>query len=477
MIHFGTGGWRAIIGDDFIRSNIELVCAALVAKMRREGVEQEGVVIGFDRRFLSDDAARWCAGTFAAYGVPVKIIEKPAPTPLIMYAVRTGGEPYGLAVTASHNPASYNGIKVFTRGGRDAAREVTDELENEIAAISGTPLRVEYEEGVEKGLIRTIDPFNSYIDSILAMIDVESIKERHLNVLLDPMHGVSRTCLQTVLLTCRCSIDVINDRHDTLFGGHLPSPSSATLHKLADMVVERGYDIGIATDGDADRLGIIDEKGNFIHPNDILVLLYYYLLQYKGWKGPVVRNIATTHLLDRIAEDFGQICYEVPVGFKWISAKMDETGAVIGGESSGGLTVKGHIDGKDGIFAASILVEMICRTGKSLHTMLADIRSRYGDPKTVETNFRLSAEEKDRLQTRLFQNRELPPYTDEIDRISYLDGLKVYFKNDGWIICRFSGTEPLLRIYSEMPDEASAQRVIGDTTSFLGIRTDKDFVG
>lgn len=207
---------------------------------------------------------------------------------------------------------------------------------------------MDFEEAKKAGLVEIIDPMNDYIDSILSFVDIDKIKAKKLKILLDPMFGVSKTSLQTILLTCRCDVDVINDRHDTLFGGRLPSPSAKTLTRLSTMVVEGGYDLGIATDGDADRIGLIDSHGAFIHPNDILVLLYYYLVKYKGWKGDCVRNIATTHLLDRLAASFGQTCYEVPVGFKWISSKMDETGAIIGGESSGGLTVKGHISGKDG---------------------------------------------------------------------------------------------------------------------------------
>ena len=233
------------------------------------------------------------------------------------------------------------------------------------------------------------------------------------------------------------------------------------------MVVEGGYDLGIATDGDADRIGLIDSHGAFIHPNDILVLLYYYLVKYKGWKGDCVRNIATTHLLDRLATSFGQTCYEVPVGFKWISSKMDETGAIIGGESSGGLTVKGHISGKDGIYAAALLVEMLAVTKKSVSELFAEIAAQYGDPQWAEADFRMTPARKAALQERLFVRKETPDFGTAIDHISREDGCKVYFKDGSWVICRFSGTEPLLRMAAEASDASVAQGYIDRWKAFL----------
>jgi phosphomannomutase len=281
------------------------------------------------------------------------------------------------------------------------------------------------------------------------------------------MFGVGKTSLQTILLTTRCDVDIINDRHDTLFGGRLPSPSAETLQRLRATVLERDFDLGIGTDGDADRLGIIDDKGNFIHPNEIMFLLYYYLVKYKGWKGGVVRNIATTHILDRLAKSFGEECYEVPVGFKHISSKMEEKNALIGGESSGGLTIRGHIKGKDGIFAASLLVEMICVTGKSISELLKNIYSEYGRTYMIENNYSFTNEYKEELMHRLFVNKELPEFNFAVSKVSYRDGVKVYFENDGWIIARFSGTEPLLRIYAEMPSEAEANSVCSTLKDFL----------
>ena len=470
MIKFGTGGWRAVIGDEFTKDNVQRLTAALCALMGEQGVAERGLCIGYDRRFLSREAARWASEVCAGAGVPCVVLDREAPTPLIMYTVREREFPYGMAVTASHNPAIYNGIKVFTQGGRDATEEVTDEIEGHIAALAGESIPiVPYEEALEKELVKEINPLNAYIDSILSLVDVDAIKDAGLKIALDPMYGVSRTSLQTILLTARCEVEVIHDRHDTLFGGRLPSPTLQTLGALSGFVVEKKCDLGIATDGDADRIGIIDDAGAFLHPNKILVLLYYYLLTYRGWRGAAVRNHSTTHLLDRVARAHGEICHEVPVGFKHISAKMQEADALIGGESSGGLTVRGHIPGKDGIYAAALLVEMVAKTGKTLSALYREITGRYGALHMVDADFTMTHDRKQELQQRLFIDKEMPDFPYAVERISYMDGCKVYFANGGWVVCRFSGTEPLLRTCAEMPEEKGAEQCIGIWREFLGL--------
>ena len=469
-IHFGTGGWRAIIGDGFTKANVQLLTAALAQKLKDEGGAQRGFLVGYDRRFLSQEAAHWAAEVMAGAGVTCMVVEREAPTPLIMFSVRYYELSYGMAVTASHNPALYNGIKVFVKGGRDADELVTGSLEEYIRSLEGADIPVvPYEEGVRTGQIRIVDPMNAYIDSIIRAVNMDAIRSRGLKVALDPMYGVSKTALQTILITARCDVDVIHERRDALFGGRLPAPNSKTLIGLRSFVEENHCDIGIATDGDADRLGVIDDRGEFLHPNKILVLLYYYLLRYKGWHGSAVRNIATTHLLDAIAAEFGETCYEVPVGFKHISGKMLETGAVIGGESSGGLTVRGHIQGKDGIYAAALLVEMMATTGRRLSEIYQEIVERYGSFEMVERGYRFSQEEKARINQTLMEDKLLPAFGRAVERVSYADGCKVYFEGGGWVVCRFSGTEPLLRVFCEMDNLADAAAAADAMEAFLGL--------
>ncbi len=471
MIKFGTGGWRAVIGDGFTKENIQILARAVADKMRAEGVEEKGIVIGYDRRFLSKEAMQWAGEVFAKEGITAYLINKSAPTPLVMFYVMKHEFPYGMMVTASHNPAIYNGIKVFTKGGRDADEVQTAELESYIKDLTDIPPEeMEYDEAVEKGLIKEIYPLNEYLDNIIATVDMDKIRNAGLKVALDPMYGVSETSLKTILLTARCDVETIHERHDTLFGGKLPAPTATTLRALQNYVIDKKCDIGVATDGDADRIGVIDDTGRFLHPNDILVLLYYYLVKYKGWKGPVVRNICTTHMLDKVAEKFGEKCYEVPVGFKHISAKMYATDAVIGGESSGGLTVRGHIKGKDGIYAAALLVEMIAVTGKKLSEIVKDIEAECGSISMEERDYKFNQEKKDRIRKVLLEEKRLPELPFEIRDVSYLDGSKVYFENGGWVTARFSGTEPLLRIFCEMPLKEDAAKVCGIYEEFFGLK-------
>lgn len=469
MIHFGTGGWRAVIGDEFTRQNIQLLAKAMSMKMKNENVAGEGIVIGYDRRFLSKEAVKWACEVFAAEGIQCWFVNRSSPTPLIMYYVEKHKLHYGMMVTASHNPAIYNGFKVFTYGGRDANEEQTKEIEEYAAKAEaqGNIQWIEYEKAKADGLVTEFNPLNEYLDNIIANINMQAIRDRGLHVVLDPMYGVSQTSMKTILSTARCEIDLIHEAHDTLFGRRMPAPSKNSLTELCTYVTEMECDLGIATDGDADRLGVVDDKGRYLTANDILRLLYYYLLKYKGWRGPAVRNVATTHMLDRMAESFGEICYEVPVGFKHISAKMQETGAIIGGESSGGLTVRGHINGKDGIYAASLLVEMIAVTGKKLSELAQEIEDQYGTTYMEERSYKFSAERKAELMTILFEDKLLPEFGIAIDKVSYLDGCKVYFQNGGWIIARFSGTEPLLRIFCEMQTQGEAERYCDKFEKFL----------
>lgn len=458
MIKFGTGGWRAIIGEEFTKANIQILAKAMADKMKAEQVAAEGVVMGYDRRFLSRETVIWTIEVLAAEGIKTYFVRRSVPTPLVMNYVMKHGFSYGMMVTASHNPSLYNGIKVFTKGGRDADEVQTADIEKYIAKVDASAIRrMDYQEAVEKGLVIELYPMNEYIDDIMSKIDMEAIKKANLSVCFDPMYGVSEYALSTILISGRCDLRMINQEHDTLFGGRMPAPSEERLVMLKSYVMDRGYDIGIASDGDGDRLGVFDDKGQYIHANDILVLLYYYLLKFKGWRGPAVRNVATTHRLDKIAEKYGQKCYEVPVGFKHISAKMTETNAIIGGESSGGLTVAGHINGKDGVYAASLLVEMVAATGRKLSELMWDMEQECGTSYMEERDYSFSEREKKELMKRLFADKELPDMEKfEVDHVSYMDGCKVYLKNGGWVIARFSGTEPLLRIFCEMPTHAEA---------------------
>ncbi|MBQ8719280.1 MAG: phosphoglucomutase/phosphomannomutase family protein [Clostridia bacterium] len=469
-IHFGTGGWRATIGDDFIKENIYRVAQGIANMMTAQGKNDTPIVIGHDRRFLSDTAAKWVAEVLCANGFTVHFIDRSAPTPLVMFLVKDQKLRFGIEITASHNPASDNGIKLIVEEGRDAPLECTNELEKYIAAVTPDDIRsLPFADAKAEGLAISMHaPFDTFIDSILSRLDLPAIRQRDLRILFDPMHGSGNYPLTVILNTARCTLDTINYNKDAYFGGENPAPTRRTLEDLSIMVCHGGYDLGIAFDGDGDRLGIIDNAGNYMDANSILVMLYYYLHEYRGWHGPVVRNLATTHMLDRVAESFGEICYEVPVGFKYISAKIDEADAVLGGESSGGLTVRGHIHGKDSIYAASLFVEMVCATGKTPAEFWAELVEKYGHYSMQEDNLRFRPENKAKINRIIMEDKQLPAFEKAISRVSYEDGCKIYFADDSFLICRFSGTEALLRIFAEAADAETARRLIATMRTFLG---------
>lgn len=469
MIQFGTGGWRAEIGSEFVKENICRVGQGICDLMEAEGKKDRPVIIGYDRRFLSKEAGEWLAEVLAGNEVEVIFLHRSAPTPLVMHTVKNKDLYYGIEVTASHNPSIYNGIKLIVEEGRDANVETTALLEEKIAKVHEVR-SIAFGDAVEKGLIQYWEnPFNDFLDDIIGVLDMEAIRNRGLRILFDPMHGSATYPLMVIFYTARCTLDIIHNDKDAYFGGMMPAPTENTLQDLSARVVAGGYDLGIGVDGDGDRLGIIDRNGNYISANEILVLLYYYLHEYKGWKGPVVRNLATTHMLDVVAKDLGEKCFEVPVGFKYISSKIDEVDAVLGGESSGGLTVRGHIHGKDSVYAASLFAEMICKTGKSPTELLRELQEKYGKYEMVEYNLPFAPEAKGAVMNTVMVERSLPEFIKKIERVSYEDGCKVYFEDDSFVICRFSGTEPLLRIFAEGRSVSQAQSYIDAWKALLNL--------
>ena len=469
MIKFGTGGWRARIGEEFTSGNVRAVAAGVTRLLREDHLDDQPVIIGYDHRFLSDTAARWIAEVLCGAGFKVLFLNRSAPTPLIMHTVRDMNLHCGLEVTASHNPANYNGIKVIVDGGRDAPVSVTERIERYIGELTGIPI-MPFEEALQAGKIEFLrNPFNKFLDDILAQIDVAAIRERGPRILFDPMYGSGTYALMTILYTARCTVDTMHIGRDAFFGGYVPEPNEESLHDLASGVVRGGYDLGIALDGDGDRLGVIDSNGRYISANEILVMLYYYLHEYKGWKGPVVRNNSTTHMLDRVAESLGEICYEVPVGFKWISAKIDETDAVLGGENSGGMTMRGHIHGKDSAYAAALFVEMISTMNKSPTEIMHDLTMKYGRFCMVERNYAYEQSDRDRIRRIVFEDKSLPDFGESVNHVSYEDGCKVYFEDGSFVLCRFSGTETLLRLCAEASTKDTAIAYIDMLRRHLGL--------
>ena len=461
MVAFGTGGWRAIIGEGFTMHNVRRLSQALSNEITQRREEKHGVIIGYDRRFLSKQAAEASSEVFAGNNIPTILLSEDAPTPLITYATAREGSAYGLVFTASHNPPEWNGLKVFHSDGALLLDDETRKIETETNALTPDDvIKLELDLALENGIVRHKDYTNEYVDAVESLIDLEAIRKAGLKVIVDPMYGVGQLTLGTVLTEARCRVTFIHERHNPLFGGRSPAPSLEGLRMLSSQMKEDGYDVGLAMDGDADRIAILDEQGRYISVNDLLLLLYWYLHEVRGERGGVVRNLATTHLLDRLAHSMGEECYEVPVGFKHIVNVMQQHNALLGGESSGGLTIRGHILGKDGIFASALVVEMLARTGQKISQLRDCIYALTGPLYDLEESIPATPEMRIAVPRRLEEATSSSIGRYPVIRISHEDGTKLYLENDNWALLRFSGTEPVLRLCVQADTEAKAEEMI-----------------
>ena len=468
QVTFGTGGWRAIIGEGFTLHNVRRLSQALANEITRRGEEKRGVLIGYDRRFLSNRAGDAAAEVFAGNNIPVTLLSEDAPTPLITYATALQKAAYGLAFTASHNPPEWNGLKVFHGDGSLLQDDETGQIQAETNRLAfDEVIKLDLDIALESGIVKRGDFTNEYVDAVEALIDLDAIRRASLKVIVDPMYGVGQLTLGTILTEARCRVTFIHDRHNPLFGGRSPAPNLEALRLLATHVVEDHYDLGLATDGDADRIAIVDERGEYITINDILLLLYWYMHEVRGEKGGVVRNLATTHLLDRLATKFGELCIEVPVGFKHIASAMVAHNALLGGESSGGLTIRGHILGKDGIFASALVVEMLAKTDEKISQLLSRVYAITGRLYSLEDSLPSTPEMRVGVPRRLAQEPPVKIGACPVVKLSHADGTKFYLGNDNWALVRFSGTEPILRLFVEADSPEKATAMIQDLREYV----------
>ena len=462
QVAFGTGGWRAIIGEGFTLHNVRRLSQALANGITRRAQEKRGVIIGYDRRFLSRQAAEASAEVFAGNNIPVILLKQDAPTPLITFATAVRGSAYGLGFTASHNPPEWNGLKVFHGDGSLLLDEETKQIETETNALAwDNVIKLELDLALQAGIVEWGDFNNPYVDAVEALIDMQAIRNAGLSVIVDPMYGVGQLTLGTVLTEARCRVTFIHDRHNPLFGGRSPAPNAEALRLLSTTMQESVYDVGLAMDGDADRIAILDETGAYISVNEVLLLLYWYLHEIRGERGGVVRNLSTTHMLDRLAQRFHEKCYEVPVGFKHIVSSMVSHEALLGGESSGGLTIRGHILGKDGIFASALVVEMLARTGKKISQLLQMVFALTGRLFQIEQTLPATPEMRIVVPRSFDEAPQSHAAGYPVLRTSRADGTKLYLENDNWVLLRFSGTEPVLRLTAEADTPEKAGELLG----------------
>lgn len=449
-IKFGTDGWRARIAEDFTFANVEVVTQALVDYLKTQNRSGKiSVLVGYDRRFASDMFAQRTAEVLAGNGVSVDLLTRDVPTPLVSFEVKRRGLDGGVLITASHNPPDFNGYKFKAPYGGSATPAITDQIESLIGATP--PRRMPMEEAKAAGLLRQIEPSDDYRRHIEDFIAIDELRKADVLVIADPMHGTGGRWIETMLSGGRIRVETIRGERDPLFGGVLPEPMPWNLELTARTIRDRGALMALVTDGDADRVGAMDERGEYINTHQILMIMLLHLIRRKGWKGSVARTFSQSVIVRRIAESYGLRLFETPVGFKHIGEIMLDPANdfLIGGEESGGIGVRGHIPERDGILNCLLLLEAVLATGKNPSEIVRDIWREFGEFHFERRDLRVPVLSGQELVT---QMREKTPDTFAGYRVTdtaTLDGSKLIFEDESWILFRQSGTEPVLRIYCE----------------------------
>ncbi|OUL23444.1 phosphoglucosamine mutase [Nostoc sp. RF31YmG] len=444
-IKFGTDGWRGIIADDFTFPNVRKVTRAIASYLETAYSKDRPVLVAYDTRFLADQFAQTAAQVLADLGWTVKVTDRDCPTPVIAYNARHLNSAGALMFTASHNPAPYCGIKYIPDYAGPATPEITDTIVANIESASDEP-----PSGSPSGSISIFDPKPDYLQFIYTLIDVEKIKSAQLKVKYDALYSTSRGYLDEVLQQSGVQLESFHTWRDVLFGGGMPEPKGEQLVELVEAVRAGKADLGLATDGDSDRFGIVDEQGNVLTPNTVLLLLARHLIKNKGKSGAIVRTVATTHLLDNFAAKYGLPIYETAVGFKYIGEKMRETTVLIGGEESGGLSVIGHIPEKDGVLADMLVAEAIAYEGKPLSQLVKEaIAEADGPLYNNRLDLHLTEAHKNAVINSFTNNPPTEVAGIKVKEVGRKDGIKLYLEEGSWILLRPSGTEPLVRVYLE----------------------------
>ncbi len=465
-IKFGTSGFRAIIGDEFTKENVLKVAQSVCNIILEDNLKKE-TFIGYDNRFMSENFAEWAAEVFAGNGIKVRLISQSCITPVVMFAALKYDLDYTMMITASHNPYIYNGIKIFVSEGKDAGVQDVFRIEK-ICQVLTEVKRIPFHEGLKNEKIVKLSEEDNYLNSLLKLVEIKKSPK----VAFDAMYGSSITLLKKLIERLKINDSILlNGERNAFFNFSMPSPNLETTKVLHDLVISKKYDLGLALDGDGDRIGVIDRNGNYIDNNDVMACLYYYRIKFKGEKGDIVKTKSTSNLLDALAKKFGYACHAVPVGFKYISPKLVETKAVLGGESSGGLAIQNHILGKDSLLTTVLLLEMISNMKKPLDEIVKEVRL-FANFKGifVEKQFEFSPEIKDEIIDKTINKKLMPKFFKKIVNVDYEDGVKVDFIDGSWSYVRFSGTEPLIRVYGEFETIEENEKACLLWLKFLGIK-------
>ena len=461
-IKFGTDGWRAVIADDYTFANLERVALATARYFKRHKKIRNGIVIGYDARFMSREFAEKAAEVIARTGITVKLADSIVTTPMISLMTKMEKAAGGVVITASHNPSKYNGFKIKGDFGGPAHPEMIAKVEKELARVMKLKTipqgKLAYPELVAKRKIQPIGMKKRYLDDLATKIDLPRIKDAGIRILYDVMYGAGQTALRDLLP----DVTMMHETFNPSFAGVNPEPLAQNLGELMRRVKEERFHIGIATDGDADRIGAVDEQGNFVDSHRIFSLLLKYLHEHKGLSGEVVKSFSVTQMVNDQCAKYGLTMHETPVGFKHICRLMTERDVLIGGEESGGLGVKGHIPERDGIFLGLLLCEMMAARGKSLGALVQELMDEYGQHEFKRIDLHVTEKEKAAIIKKCQRGvKEIAgyPVTGRLDT----DGFK-FFIERGWVLIRASGTEPLIRFYAEAESTGKVDALLAAAT-------------
>ncbi len=467
-IKFGTDGWRALIADEFTFENVARCALGLCAYLKEAGTAGRGLVVGYDTRFLSPEFAETVAAVCSSQGIKVFLANQPAPTPVLSYNVLHHQAAGAAIITASHNPGQWNGFKFKPEYAGSATQEITDRLEDCIAEAHAVPAH-SVSEGRDRGLIVDLDPSPPYLERIASLVDLDAIKGAGLDVIVDSMFGAGGGYLPTLLEGGKTTVRELHGHRNPAFPGmEQPEPIAHNLTEISSLIAKEGASVGIALDGDADRVGIMDERGGFVTTLDTFSILAQYLLEQKQNRGALVKGVTSSIALNKLGEAYGVDVHEMRVGFKNIGPKMTEVDALMGGEESGGFAFRGHIPERDGVLSGLYFLEYMATTGDSPSQLLQRLVSKVGPHSYHRRDIGFQPADRERILQKLNN-----PGLTEIAGVTILDSDSIdgrrFHVADGWLAVRFSGTEPLLRIYAEAATPEMVNRLLDGAMEYLDV--------
>jgi phosphomannomutase len=465
IVRFGTDGWRAIVAEDYTYANVRDATQGTAEFVHEAGQAANGLVVGYDTRFVSEHFAEAAAEVLAANGIKVYLVNTSVPTPVVSYAVldkKAGG---AIVITSSHNPWTYNGFKYKPEYAGSASQEVVDRLEELIEDVqsAGRTKRLDLAAARQRGLVEDFDPKPAYFRQIDTLLDLERIRAAGLRIVADPIHGAGRGMFKQLLSGGMTSVDEIRGERNPYFGGVNPEPILPNVQLCCDVVKDTHADLGLCTDGDSDRIGIVDDKGQFVDQLQVMGLLTLYLLEVRGWRGPIVKSVTTTSMANRLAQKYGVEAIDTPVGFKFIGPEMIARKAMLGGEESGGFGFANHIPERDAIVAGLFIADLTVQMGKPLSEIIRYLNDNFGPSFYHRDDYHFPEDQRQVIMRRLEDN--LPAEIDgqSVTSVNRADGFKYNLADNTWLMIRFSGTEPLLRVYTETnsPDRVKRMLAIG----------------